>query len=189
MTSPPTATDLIELAGISQRIDTFTFTLLDKTGVSIGNLHPSVEQAPRIRNDATAAMPRTLDQLLLPASETQAINPVSDLLQVHMVLQEGTRYSLGVFLWADDARPKRAWGTEHNSSLVDRMAILNQQISVTFGRSTNAHVLTTAVDLAEAVIGPGLIDVEDDSSTFAAPIGYAPGSNRLEIINTCMTLI
>lgn len=145
----PTTTQLLELDGVRRRADSFRFVLLDKEEQDIGELHPNQDSPPTIKFDSGSAVQRTISNFNITALEAAAINPLTDRLRPEMVLQNGDVFGLGIMMWGDDSQPRRPWGVERASELVDKMNIFNQGIRQTFGLGKGA-------DIGLAVLGVSL---------------------------------
>lgn len=182
----PTTDEILDLDGVSVRADRFTFELCDQDWRVIGELQHDADRPPTITNDAAQAVPRTISSLYLPAAQVVDINPIRDRVMASMTLQNGERFELGRFLWAQDQRPRRPWGVERASNMVDQCHILNQQMSVAVGQNKGANVIVVAVALASALIPIERITFTSSSQGLDAPIAWPPGKNRLEALNELM---
>lgn len=184
----PTTDQLLDLEGVRRRADRFRFDLLDNTDTLIGEIHP-LTSGLTLTNDTGAQVPRTLTGLRLPASEAQAINVITDRVRPVMVLQNGAEFNLGVLMWADDNRPVRAWGTEHASTLGDKMNILNQGIPTTIGFPKGADIGIAALGVARQVLGTDEIVIDTITADFAVGQTWAIGATRREILSKMMELV
>lgn len=136
----PTTDQILNLDGVRRRTDAFEYVLCDRDLNPIGQLHPDMTSVPQIELDTGNETQRRLTGLKLFPSEAAAINTVSDRLRVYMRLQNDARYLLGTFLWADENRPKRSWGIEHHSELVDFTYILAQESTTAFGWGRGSNI-------------------------------------------------
>lgn len=122
----PTTAQILDLDEVRHRSDRFEFELQDQQGRLMGSLAPDRDRAPVVKNDVGSTIHRTLTSFHLPHGEAADVNPITDQVQVWMRLQNDERFSLGVFRWADSARPQRGWGGELASSLSDKGLLLDQ---------------------------------------------------------------
>jgi hypothetical protein len=187
---PPTADEILDLVegGVHQRTDKLRFDLMDIAGGVIGELHPDLEDTPRMTNDTSRSVFRTVDQLMLPASEHTHINGVQDRVQVWMILQDGTEYSLGKFLWGDDTHPVREWGHEHHSVLVDYLHPLTTPRGRTSGSKVGQNIVQRAIDHARLVVSADDIDAVSSPATLSAPLAWTPDDTIQTIVNDHLTL-
>lgn len=189
MTWAPTTGQLLDLDGVNVRADRFEFELLDLDLQPIGLLAPDADRPPIVANDANQGKGRTVSSLNLPVDEVNDINPVSDRLRPWMVLQNGARFELGLFIWGVDNRPRRPWGVEHATSLVDQTLIIDQPMYRSIGQNKGANITVIAVALAQEVIPRERIVFPASSQGLAAPIAWPPNTNRLTAINDLMAML
>jgi len=188
--APPTA-DLLDLSnGVRRRADSFRFYLLDQADETIGELHPPRTASLSLTTDTGAAVPRTMSGFRLLASEATEVNPLVDRLAPTMVLQNGEEFQLGVLLWGDDAQPRRPWGTEHASSLVDKMTLLNQPIRATIGFAKGADIGVAALGVALDA-GLTLDEIEIDPITADLGVGmtWAIGTQYRTVLGELMNVV
>lgn len=181
----PTDRQLLNLDGVPMRADRFRFDLIRDDEVA-GQLDPGTESPPVITVDTTAAVKRTMTGFNLPASDLVEINPLRDRVQATAVLQSGTEFGLGRFMWASDGRPLRAWGTEHRSTLADESLQLNQGSSRSEGWGVGANVIVIAVYLASRVFPPERIIYDPSDTVLGTSVAYPVGSVYLRSLDECM---
>jgi hypothetical protein len=137
----PTDAQILNLNPVRRRFDAFRFVLCDRDMNPIGELHPDrTGTVPTISSDVSDSTSRRLSNFKLSADEAQDVNPVSDRLRVYMVLQNGSQYLLGTFLWASEDQPIRSWGLEKHHELLDYSFILNQKSTQVFNWSRGAVI-------------------------------------------------
>jgi hypothetical protein len=180
----PSTDDLLDL-NVPRRVDSFRFDLLEGGGTGntvIGQVHPVGDSPVRITNDMSRTIPRTLDGLYLPASEQQAINTLRNRVKPVAILQNGVEFVLGEFLWADDSRPRRAWGLERKSTLVDRMFTVDQDLGGTFGWGPGTLVRTILEYLLYGLFEQAELDLPGlDTITIGAPVAWSGSVKRTEV--------
>lgn len=189
---PPSPDDILNLVegGVFQRIDSFRWDLLDWEESVIGTLTPDLERAPRISLDTTRSIMRSVEGMYLPASEMTHTDGIGDKVKASMILQDGTEYSLGVFLWADDVHPQREWGEEHSSSLADKGLILDQPIGKTSGSAKKTNTITRATDFLRAAGIPNeQIDVTPHPDLIDAPMTWDPTAKWADVINDHLQIL
>lgn len=188
---PPDTTQILDLVagGVLQRADRFQYLLKDRLGTVIGEVHPDAEQTPTVVNDTGRAKIRTLDNVRLPASERGDINPHRDRLTPRIILQNDASFDLGVFLFADQSRPRREWGLEEHNQLFDKMQILDQKGATTTGSPAKANIVQRAVDFARTVLNSSEIRATPHPQVLKAPLLFTPSDTVLGIINAHLALV
>jgi hypothetical protein len=182
----PTTQQLLDLDGVHVRADRFDFELADREWNVIGDLFYDPERPPTITNDTSRSVPRSVSSLYMPALQVADINPVTDRVIASMTLSNGERFELGGFLWAQEQRPRRPWGVERASNLVDQCHILEQPMSTAIGQNKGANIIVIAVALASALIPIDQIVFTSSTQGLDAPIGWPPGKSRIEALNELM---
>ena len=182
----PTTEQILDLEGVRHRIDRFRFELCDRDLNPIGELHPDEGNTPQIQNDSSNNTSRRLTNFKLTPEEGADINTLSDRLRVYMRLQNDVEYRLGTFLWADDSRPERSWGTEQNAELVDFSYILNQSSANAFGWGKGANI-TLVIFFLMFRAGFEMNDIavigDEAARGMRAQHSWQPGTTWLEMLN------
>lgn len=183
----PTTEDLLDRPRL--RCDRFTWELLSNDEQLAGEIHPKSDRAPTITNDTTAAVPRSITGLDIPASEVLDINPVADRLRPVCTLQNGERFDLGVFKWSSDAQPQRPWGVERASSLTDKLVMLNQGTRTTLGWGKGADVGLIVVALVQEVFPLSECEIDPIDAELGVGISHPLGTPVRQILAEIMKLI
>lgn len=189
MVYAPTTAQILDLDGVRCRADDFRFELIDQTGTVLGELHPEIGRPPSITNDTGAAVPRTLSSFYLTAGEGTAINTITDRVRPVMVLQNGDEFPLGVFAWASDSEPIRAWGSERASTLSDKMVALNQGTSQTIGFQKGADIGLSVLGVALSVFSEDEINVDSIDADFGVGLTYPLGTSHRQILAELLKLV
>lgn len=178
--------DLLKLNGIRRRMDLYVFDLLDASNNIIGAIHPSRLHPPKITNDPTRRVFRSMSNFVVDARQQIAIATVSARVRPRLVLQNGASYNLGVFLFGDATRPRRSWGLELGATLVDSLYILDQPVGRIVGYPTGTNMVSAALQLAQEVISTP-VSVSGAGSLLASPKSYQASDTRQKIINDLLT--
>lgn len=184
----PTAEQLLDFDGVRRRADRFRFELWHDDQIA-GTLTPDAARPPTVSVDTGRAAVRSLSDFYLPAGQLVDIDTGTDRARVVMQLQDGTEYSLGWFMWADDSRPVRGWGVEHDSTLVDEGFRLDQDIGRTIGYPKGTNAVNIAVALARAVIPRERIAAQPDPAGLGVGVAYAPGDNRFQAVEKMLARV
>ncbi len=189
MVFAPTTEQILNLDGVRIRADYFRFYLLDSRDQVIGEIHPVESSTPTLTNDTSASTPRTLSGLVLPASETSAINPITDRVKPAMVLSNGVEFPLGVLLWSTDSLPQRPWGAEHSSTLVDKMLILDQDLGLTLGFLKGADVAFAAVGIASQFLTLDEIEIDALTADLGVGLTWPLGTTARTVLGDLMRAV
>jgi hypothetical protein len=189
----PTADEILDLDGVHRRADRFRFELCDRDLRPIGDVHPDREASvPVVENDTANNTSRRLGGFRLLPDEAADVNVISDRLRVYMILQDGTEYRLGTFLWADANRPQRSWGQQHDADLVDLTYVLDQQATQAFGWERGASIaLVIYFLLFRAGFEFDDVHVLGDEARrhLSAPMSWQPGTTWLQMLTDLGNLI
>ncbi len=146
-----TSEQLLDLDRVSQRVETVRFDVLDGGLNKIGEAEVDKERPPKITNDSTRKLKRSMANLrILPNGEAD-INTVADRIRPMWLLQNGAEFPLGVFLFGDASRTRQTFGVTLQATLVDQLFILDQvsESSIFFATGTNiGAALNTLASLA-----------------------------------------
>lgn len=189
MTWAPTTDQILDLDGVRCRADRFRFDLTDQTGTIIGELHPDMNRPPAITNDTTAAVPRSINSVHLPASEGTAVNVITDRLRPVMILQNGAEYPLGVFLWSADSEPIRSWGSEHASTLNDRMVMFNQGLATTVGWAKGADIGLAVLSILLSIVPLDQVVIDEITADLGVGVSHQLGKSHQSVLADFATKI
>lgn len=185
----PTDADLFD-GRVPRRADTFRFELLDREGTPIGEVYPDLGRNPRLVNNTSRRITRSLENLQLPASDMAQINTLSDRLRVTGILQNGSTFPLGTLLWADDSKPLRSWGQEHRSTLIDRMFLVDQPTGMTLGWGRGAGVGIIVAGILLPVLPADDLDFSAfDAISLGAPVAWDASATRWQVVADIMKMI
>jgi hypothetical protein len=190
----PSTDQILNLDGVRRRIDRFRFELCDKELNPIGELHPDRSSSvPSIAMDASQQSPsRRLSSLTLTPDEAADVDPISDRLRVYMTLQNGAEYRLGTFMFTDDNRPQRAWGSQANFELVDFSFILEQQSTKAYSWGKGGTItLIMFFLLFQAGFKLEQIKVigEEANRGLADAVAWQPGSTWMQMLTDLGALV
>lgn len=183
---------LLDLApSVGQRASTVRFDLLDSALAPIGRVAlPADSSRARITMSTTRAIMRDLSGLWLDPVEQAAINPFADRIRPVWILEDGSEFELGVFIFGSMDRVREEWGLDARVAGVDQTVIVDQPITETVAldqgdgiRAALSQQLTTAL-VPQWVIDPAITD----DLLVGAPIVWAVGVSRLQVINDLAAL-
>lgn len=159
---------------VRSRREKVRFDLVDATGRKIGEVHP--ERKCTISNEGTAQIKRKLTGFTLTPSDTAAVNPLTDRVRPYWVLDDGSEYPLGVFLFAEASTARRSYGDRLTGTLVDQGLILAQEIDRTVGFDAGQSATSSIATVLEYA---GFYGVSVAASTFelGSPVAWPAGQS------------
>lgn len=184
-----TPTQLIELDGTPSRRESVRWDLLDVDLLKVGELHPDRARAvPRITNSTESALKRSVSSVLLPPDESADIDTIAARIRPSWVLQDGSEYPLGVFLFADASRSIFSFGDELSGTLVDQLFILDQELAASLSYPAGTIVTSALEDLA-AQAGIVSRHVIPSTQQLSYPVAWKAGTSRLRAMTELATQI
>lgn len=178
-----TADDLLDLDGVGQRASEVRFDLLDSSLQTIGTLLPDLDPTARITNNSNAAIKRQISGLRLNAAVQTDVNPITDRIRPVWVLENGSQYPLGVFLFASMDRTRYEWGLDADVEGVDQCLILDQPVERGVGFPAGTMIRAAIEDqFAAAAIKHYEVD-PSITSRVGAPIHWPAGTSRMKVLN------
>lgn len=121
----PSTDELLDLA-VAKRASSFRFDVLDVALNEVGTADVSAASPPSISNDTDRAIKRQLSGLRMSPAQAAELDPLSSRLRPVMILQDGTEWPLGVFLFSGYDRTRYSWGEVPMPTLHDQGVILDQ---------------------------------------------------------------
>lgn len=124
----------------AQFILTFRFELLDIAHNVIGHLSVRSDSTPTISNSINRTIKRQMSGLVLPQSDTAAINTLTDRVRPWAVFGDGSQRPCGVFLFGDATMSRQTYGSAQfatpgsglslSGSLLDQLCTIDQPTAV-----------------------------------------------------------
>jgi hypothetical protein len=185
-------TDLLTLTGIGQRAASFQFELLDKTNSFLGDLTVDMDAGASITNSINRNPKRQMGGIRLPPKVTAEVNTLTERVKPWMVMQDGSRYPLGVFLFADASRSLVLSGSvdqsvlgdayETNATMLDQLVTIDQGSRGVNFYGPGASIYDALVQQLEVA---GVTDyfIEPTDAQIAQWVVWKPSESRLKVIN------
>lgn len=184
----PITDDLLDLRGIGQRGTSFRFDWLDNDDTKLGELHPVRDEGtPTITCDSTRAVTCDMANLNLIPSEAAAVDRLRHRVHPHMLLDDGSEWPLGKYVWADSSSVRNSYGLPMASSLVDLGIALNQPTPSTVSYPAATPIRQAIISLIKGSARVTPI-VESTDATIVAPLTWPAGTLRQQIIADLCTL-
>lgn len=168
-----TDTELLDLT-VSQRAEGYEFLLLDSQNNRIGVIHPQLGVS--IQHDTSQAIMRRMTSFKVSPDEFGDVNPIADRVMPRMILQNGSTFPLGVFLFADTPAPEWSFGSMYDATLVDQGHILGQALRYPIGFNAGDLVTDCLRRVAETA-GISTAYIDPSSATLGAPLTFLAGGS------------
>lgn len=151
------STDDILDGAIGVRAEGFVFDLCDSARNSMGQLNVSLDNPPTISVDTSRSLIRKCDGLSITAADLSGIDVRADRVRPWMVLPNGARLPLGVFVFGTDNRAPTSGSETWTPDLFDESFLVAQALRKPAGLAPGGSVLTFLQALVDTV---GLFDVD-----------------------------
>lgn len=181
-----TDADLLDLV-VPERASKFRLDVLDATLSYIGTLGAQADAPATVENNINRTIKRTLNGVKIPRNVSAAVNPYTDRVRPMMVLENGSEYPLGVFLYADRSRLIDTAGEDHEASLVDQSIILDQGIAQAYSVPAGT-VITTAITTLLATTPLVSYVVDQTAQQVGSALTWPAGTSLLKIVNDLAAL-
>lgn len=164
---------------IPQRFDTVRWDLLAPDFTLEGTLSVELDQPPSVTLDTGRDIMRSLQGFRVDATQEQDLDTVTARVRPVVVLQNGSEFPMGVFLFADASRLRRSFGLELDASLVDQNLVVTQPWHDGTSYQTGTSVADALETLALRVNLPAT-SIEDNGTLLGTPIAWPIGTSTLE---------
>lgn len=193
-------TDLFDWSTFGQRSSSFRFDLLDQSNSYLGVVDIDQSSVPVIENNINRTIKRRMYGLKLPPATTDSINTLSDRIRPVMIMQDGTEYPLGVFLFADASRTLQYSGSAQfttpnalnyttDSSMSDQLLTLDQNTNGVNFYPPGHSIYDALVQQLEA---GGVLEYEIEESTAVIRgsnwVVWPTAERRLTVINDLLRM-
>lgn len=166
--------------GLGQVASTVRYVVVDRNLEAIGRVKPL--QAQSVSANTSGAIKRQLQGFVLGEPDMRGINPFTDRIKPYWVLEDGTEWPLGVFVFTDLAEHVGTYVSTTEVALMDQGFLLEQQTRLPFSLPPGGRILPAVLDL----VGQVGIVVRDVPSTSGAavstPYSRPIGTQRSEIL-------
>lgn len=159
---------------VPQRREGYRFYLLDSGNNRIGRVYPQL--GVRIENNTTQLPMRRMSGFKLSADDHDAVDLIGNRIAPVMVLENGSEYPLGVFMFADATDSEFSYGIETEATLVDQGLILGQTLRYPLGFDAGALVTDCMRQVAEAA-GISSAYIDASSATLGSPLSWLAGGS------------
>jgi len=170
--------DLLDLPPwAGQRKSSWNFNLVNGvTGEKLGTVTPL--RGATLRHNTSSTIKRTLS-IGLGVVDTNSVNAVVDRIELEMVLQDGSIWPLGRYMFTDQTKVQFTSGFLSNAVLSDEMFLVDQPIIKGFD-ATNK----TATECYEELLKDLPVEFVGEAGTFIMTQGWGVNTSLGSILNT-----
>lgn len=184
---PVPSNRLLDLApGVGQVASTIRFEVLTSDLESVGPIR--VIGADSISGKSSGNVKRQLSGFKLDERALRTIDPFSMRIKPWWVLEDGTEWPCGVFVFTYAAARLGTYVDLLDTTMLDQDYVLDQGTRATFGVKANGNIL----DAVRELIGQTRITYtrmpEASTAQAADPIVWPSGTSRLRILNELCVL-
>lgn len=179
--------DILNLV-IPNRSDRFEFDLLDQTHTKIGTVTVDQTAAPTVTVNTTQNATRALTSLAISGTDLSQIDPIRNRIQPWMILQNGDRFPLGIYMFGQDNDTQHSWGTTKTPELVDETFRVDRALDSTATLPTGGSIISL-INTLLAPIGLVQIVIEAADQACSSPLLYRVGSGRYAALAALASLL
>lgn len=181
---PVTPNDILDLReGIGQVACSFRWDVEDLGGNVQGEVHPHARSAV-ISNDTRSKVYRTLRGVRLRESEARDLDLFRTVVHPWMVLEDGTRWSLGRFRFTGGTARYGSLETSSDVTLGDARFVLGQTLPRSFGVSDGGSVYGAMLEVAGLYGFPTGGITPTDAVVGGGPATWPPDGNGLQVLES-----
>lgn len=156
-----------------QIVQGFTFDRVDgATGMSLGRVHPI--RAGSLSHDTSRVVMRQVS-LQFGVEDQAAIDPLTDRIDITMILSDGRSFPLGRFMFNDMSAQVFTSGDLGSATLVDELFIVDQDMEAGYSAVNRNCGLAIADLLARSGIS---IDLLIEPTNILSTLSWSIGSSR-----------
>lgn len=175
----PSDSELIELTGGRRQVQTTVeWELLDQELEHVDWIAPSRDSVVTIENVSTRTTKRTASGFFLDHRQQGRVDVIRHRLKPWWILQNGSRFPLGVFLFDDALRQRTSYGLDLTGSLGDLTFILDQLLDHTVSEP-DGTVITELMAKIVRDAGIPLSIIVPSPQTLTAPFTKALGQAKI----------
>ena len=177
------ANPLLDLTpGVGVVASTFQWDLLDRHGQVTAQLHP--QTGASLTNDTTATVYRQLRNLVFRQDDWAQVDPFEHRVRPWMVLSDGSRWPLGIFLFTADIRTRGSLETPLSTTMLDQRLILSQTMPFSYGIPDGGFVRSAMLEII-GLYGISDVNVAQTGARIGGgPVSWAPDASGLTILES-----
>lgn len=184
-------TALLDFTSVTRRAASWRFLLLDTALKPLGELEVDRGNPPTLSTDTSRAVKRSCSNVTFMPGAIADVDVIRDRVSVTMVLEDGSEWPQGVFLFSDVSRFVFTAGIEIGAvNLVDQLLIVDQQLDQSFALRPGDSITDGIIDLLVPL--PVTVVVDPSSAVVSSAqeaISWPAGTSRLRVINELATQV
>lgn len=187
--------DALDLLNRSERQSTWSFTLEDQEGSSLGDIVVDRDSPPTLSTDTSRPTKRTLQRVQLPPGVIHDVNVVRDRLRLRMLVDDGTVWDKGLYLFTASTHAALGAplvvahaGHVGTVDLVDQSLIVDQDTDRSYTARPGV-VLTTFLGTVFAGLPITVNIVPSGQQVGPEAIVWPIGTNRLRLVNEVAAML
>lgn len=172
-------------AGLGQRAETIRYDVLNADRSFAFTATQAQTRVASVSWDANASVQRTLHGVAFGPRDAAQIDPTVHRLAPFWVLDDGTQFQCGLFIFSSPEYPRLAGQSFLRADLTDLSVLLNQAREATYSLPPYAQILPALVGLA-AEMGISdhiVVDALTPATIGSAPYTKSAGTARREIFD------
>lgn len=180
---PPVPNRLLDLRPeIGQVACSFQWDLVNRQGDKLGSLHPQV--GATLSNDTSATVYRTARGVQLRESEWRDIDVFDSAVRPWMLLEDGTRWPLGLLLFTANPITEGTLESPMSTSLVDQRAVLGEEMPHSYGIPDGGLIHRALVEVVE-LYGFHDYEIADMGDRVGGgPVSWPPDARGITILES-----
>lgn len=179
---PVTADPLLDLApGIGQVQWDIEFDIVDRSLELVDQIKPL--KADGISAKTSGNIKRQLQGIVLDERQLRKINLFSNWLKPWFVLENGSRWPLGVYVFTDAARQVGSYTSTLATTMMDQDYVLDQGTRNPFGIGQGGPILPAVTALLDDARIANRDIPESSAASVGDPVNWPAGTSRLKILN------
>lgn len=168
---------------VNQRECGFRFDLLDQHLNDQGEIDVDASGSVTIDNDSDRAIKRQMSGVEISAADVAEVNPLRNRVKVSQVLSNGSKLSLGVFMFSGFDRRRYSWGRVPTPQFTDQSVILDQPSDRTISAVPGRPITDFLVEHLDPFELQYVIEENDATVSGTTAMGWPVGTSLLEVLN------
>lgn len=172
---------------IGQRQGTFRWVLVDGVnGQHYGEVHPDKSATPTLTHDTSRTIKRQISSVLFTPEDSAIIDTIRHRIHLYMDIANES-YPLGTYAFIDDPMIISTAGNQLNTTLVDEMILVDQELDIGFapgirGFNANELVLDSADALVRRLLQDYTFEKYIESTEFYSIGSWSYGTSRTKVL-------
>lgn len=166
--------------GLGQVANTVRYLVVDRDLQPKGRVQPL--EAGSVTANTAGSIKRQLQGFVLGESDMRDINPFTDRILPFWVLEDGTEWPLGVFMFTNSAEHSGTYASATDIALMDQEFVLQQGIKFPVSIPPGGQIVPAVLQLVGEVGITNRSVPVTSGATVADPRSWPAGTSRIEIL-------